>query len=89
MTTWSNLQKIEAGHIEECDSRDVTESPADAIVLAVYDHGSTALDATSVPHLTLTSSEATRTLHLLDKNIKYGKLRSHFFCFILLFISED
>ena len=59
MSTRGNLEEVETGDIQECDTRDVTECPADAIVLIVDNHGTTALNATSVPHLTLASTEAT------------------------------
>ena len=64
MTTRSNLKEIEPVDVDERDTRDITEGLGDTIVLVVDDDGATALDAAPVPHLTLASSEATRSLHL-------------------------
>lgn len=43
---------------------DVTEGSDDTIIFAVDDHGTTALDAATIPHLTLASTEPAGALHL-------------------------
>ena len=68
VATGSDLKEVKAIHIDEGDTRDVTEGACDAVVLGVDDEGSTALDAAPVPHLTLTSAEATAVLDLQTNN---------------------
>ena len=64
MSTRSNLEEIESVDIDEGDTWDVTESAGDTIVLVVDDKWSSALDATTVPHLSLASTAAAGGLGL-------------------------
>ena len=66
MTTGGYLQQVQTSNIYKSNAGDVTERLADAIVLVVDDEGATTLDAATVTHLTLASTEAARLLHLQE-----------------------
>ena len=78
VATRGNLQKVEACNVEQGNARDVTEGPADAVVLVVDDHWPTALDATPVPHLTYSCAETLAALHLQSGQNKNDALTSLF-----------
>ena len=64
MATRGYLEQVEMRNVNESDARDVTESTSDAVVLVIDDEWSTALNATTIPHFTLTGTEPTRVFHL-------------------------
>ena len=64
VATRGYLQQVKMGNVNERDARDVTEGASDAVVLVIDDEGPTALDATTIPHLTLAGTESTRVFHL-------------------------
>jgi len=66
VTTWSDLQQVQALNVEESDAWDVTESTSKTLVLLVDDGWATLHDATTVTHLTLTGTESLGGVHLLD-----------------------
>lgn len=67
MSTRSKLQQVELLHTDGVHTRNVTESPGQALVLIIDDEGPTTLDATTVTHLTLAGAEPLALVHLLIK----------------------
>lgn len=64
MSAGSKLQQVELLHADGVHTRNVTESPGQALVLVIDDEGAATLDATTVTHLTLARAEPLALVHL-------------------------
>lgn len=64
MATRCKLQQIQLIDTDGLNTRDVTESSGQALVLVIDDQGTLPLDATAVAHLAPTSTEPLALVHL-------------------------
>lgn len=74
MTTRGQLQKVHLGDGDAVNAGDVTECTDDTLVGAINDQRTATLDATTVAHFTLTSSQTAGFVHL--QHTKY--VREHY-----------
>jgi len=66
MTTRGEPQEVQFVHVLQSDAWDISEGFCDTGVLVVDDAWPSALDASAIPHLTLTGTHALGGVHLLD-----------------------
>lgn len=64
MTTRCKLQKIQLIHTYGVNTRDVAEGPGQALIFVIDNKGACSLDAPTVAHLTLTSTEPLAFVYL-------------------------
>jgi hypothetical protein len=69
VSTWGQLQEVEAVDRGDVNTRDVTEGTGDATIGTIDDEWSLALDITTVAHLTLTTAEVARSRHSVDVSL--------------------
>jgi hypothetical protein len=66
VTTRSKLEKVQAVHVGQINTRDVAEGLGDGRLVVKNNQGTTTLDITSVAHLTLTSADVAGSSDALD-----------------------
>ena len=70
VTARSDLQQIQAVNVHKRDARDVTERASDAVVLRINDERTSALNAATVSHFSLSGAETMAVLNLKTKYVE-------------------
>lgn len=69
VSTWGQLEEVEAVDRGDINTGDVTEGTGDATIRSINDEWSSALDITAVTHLTLTSAEVARSRYSVNVSL--------------------
>ena len=69
MSTRCELKEVEAGNVDDFNTREVAERTDDTVVLRVDNQRTTALAVTAVTHLALTRAELAAVRSLLNIGI--------------------